>query len=336
MHRRRNGLGLLEILLVIAIIAVTAGLLFPVIVGWRERSRKSQCQQNLKTILTAMQDYETKRGSFPPGRVGCGCGDREPCENMQAFQRQATSGFAMLLPQLDAATAAHDMTTLKDMMSTSGAVYPPSAESKGVVPDDDLKCADDTTKGWLTPLVQNAMNNRPALFVCPADRIPETFKDRASYAMCMGTHGASMARRNVQDVKYRNDGAFLYKYTLSRNDMKDGLGNTFFVGETVDGHLPASSNRWMIGVRLRDTLRSTELPMNTFPLGDTADDNSVVSENLRDLSGGGFASRHAKGANFGFGDGHVQWYDDDMDLSLYQALSTRNGGESVPNSAANP
>ncbi len=334
MHRRRNGLGLTEILLVIAIIAVMAGVLFPVIVGWRERSRKSQCARNLEDIVKAIQAYEITRGSFPPGRVGCGCGDREPCEGLQAFQRQATSGFAMILPQLDATAV------LKDMMSSSGAVYPPSPESKGVIPDDDLRCQDDTTKGWLTPNVQNAMNSRPALFACPCDRIPETFKDRASYAMCMGTHGASMARRNVQDVKYRNDGAFLYKFTLSRNDMKDGVANTIFVGETVDGHLPATSNRWMIGVRLRDTLRSTELPMNTFPLGDTADNNnsssSTASENLRDISGGGFASRHVHGANFGFGDAHVVFLTDDMDFAVYQALSTRNGGETVPNFSENP
>jgi prepilin-type processing-associated H-X9-DG protein len=331
MHRSRNGLGLVEILAIIAVVGITAAIGIPAIQSMREHSRKSQCMNNLKTIVDAMKKYEIKIGSFPPGRVGCGCGDREPCEGLQAYQRQATSGFAMILPQLDA------VPILKRMLSSPGAVYPPSAEAKNVIPDDDSRCMDDSTRGWLTPDIQSAMNERPAVFGCPSDNIPSSFPDRASYAMCMGTHGASMARRNLHDVKYRNDGAFVYHATFSRNDFPDGLENTIFVGETIDGHLAASSNRWMIGVRLRDTLRSTELPLNTsLTADDAAADSAPASEDPRNIEGGGFASRHFHGANFGFGDGHVSWLNDDMDFIIYQALSTRNGGEPVPSFNENP
>jgi prepilin-type processing-associated H-X9-DG protein len=330
MHRNRNGLGLVEILAILAVIGITAAIAIPAIQAMREHSRKSTCFNNLKTIVDAMKNYEIKIGSFPPGRVGCGCGDREPCldtegKPLQAFQRQATNGFAMILPQLDA------VPILKRLLSSPGSVYPPSKEAKdALIPDDDSRCMDDTTRGWLTPDIQSAMNERPAVFGCPSDKIPSSFPDRASYAMCMGTHGASMARRNVYDVKYRNDGAFIYHTTLSRNDFPDGLENTIFVGETVDGHLAATSNRWVVGVRLRDTLRSTELPINTFPLGDNATGDSAAAEDLRTIEGGGFASRHPHGANFGFGDGHASWLNDDIDFPVYQALSTRSGSETVP------
>jgi prepilin-type processing-associated H-X9-DG protein len=331
MQRSRNGLGLVEVFAILAVVAVTVLIVIPTVQSLRERSRKSQCLNNLKTIVKAIQDYEIKIGSFPPGRVGCGCGGGDFCvdeqgNSLQAYQRQATNGFAMILPQLEG----DYVQVLKRMLSAPGAVYPPSKEAKEVIPDDDSRCNDDTTRNWLTSDVQEAMAERPVGFGCPADTIPSSFRDRASYAMCMGTHGAMMARRNVRYVKYRNDGAFIYHKTFSRNDFPDGLENTIFLGETVDGHLPATSNRWMIGVRLRDTLRSTELPMNTFPVTEDAAGGGTASEDLRTIEGGGFASRHYHGANFAFGDGHAVWLEDDMDFIIYQALSTRNGGETVP------
>ena len=104
---------------------------------------------------------------------------RDSCEGLQAYQRQSTNGFAMILPQLDA------VSTLKQLLSSPGAVYPPSKESKDVIPDDDSRCMDETTRGWLTPDIQSAMNERPAVFACPADVMPPNFQDRASYALSL-------------------------------------------------------------------------------------------------------------------------------------------------------
>jgi prepilin-type processing-associated H-X9-DG protein len=43
----------------------------------------------------------------------------------------------------------------------------------------------------------------------------------------------------------------------------------------------------------------------------------------------GFTSRHPGGANFVFADGHVQFLQASMDHQVYEALSTRAGGEAV-------
>ena len=43
----------------------------------------------------------------------------------------------------------------------------------------------------------------------------------------------------------------------------------------------------------------------------------------------GFHSRHPGGANFTWADGRVAWISDSIDLTTYEALSTRAGGEVV-------
>lgn len=42
-----------------------------------------------------------------------------------------------------------------------------------------------------------------------------------------------------------------------------------------------------------------------------------------------FGSDHAGGASFVFADGHVQFLSDTIDITTYQDLSTRAGGEVV-------
>jgi prepilin-type processing-associated H-X9-DG protein len=42
-----------------------------------------------------------------------------------------------------------------------------------------------------------------------------------------------------------------------------------------------------------------------------------------------FASYHPGGVHFLYGDGSVQRINNQIDLSIYQALCTRNGGEAI-------
>ena len=47
-----------------------------------------------------------------------------------------------------------------------------------------------------------------------------------------------------------------------------------------------------------------------------------------------FASKHPGGANFAFGDGHVEFMSDSIDLDTYQWLSTRAGDETIGSGTA--
>ncbi len=63
---RAEAFTLIELLTVIAIIAVLMGLLFPAIAAAKEQARKADAKAALKDIINACQHYRTDYGKFPP------------------------------------------------------------------------------------------------------------------------------------------------------------------------------------------------------------------------------------------------------------------------------
>lgn len=61
--RRRSGFTLIELMIVIAIIAILAAVLFPNFIRARAQGQQSACDSNLKNIGTAMESYANDNAS---------------------------------------------------------------------------------------------------------------------------------------------------------------------------------------------------------------------------------------------------------------------------------
>ena len=287
---------LVELLVVIAIIGILIALLLPAVQAAREAARRSQCCNHLKQIGLALANYEGSFKVYPSGRLGCdGSG---PCT--QNYQRVGTSGLVMLLPYVE-------QQTLYDKFDFS----------------DGPWAAATTT--WIAKNAE-AIRQTVATYVCPSDT-SKPFTDSppnadnpaatGNYAFVTGTYGPSAGIGD--NVKWKNNGLFYYKSAHRIADVTDGLTATMFVGEVIETHTSSSSNIWSMAGRHTSCQRSTDNPLNTRP------GQGVVYSGAN----GAFASRHPGGGQFAFGDGHVSFLSETIDLATYRALSTRAGGEII-------
>jgi prepilin-type N-terminal cleavage/methylation domain-containing protein len=364
MLRFRRGFTLVEMLVVISIIGLLITLTVPAVMKGRENANRAKCANNLHQIMVAMQAYEAKYRTLPPGRVGCDCSDSSPCRGKPAHTRAGTSGFALILPELD------EMAIYERFRGFSkGGVFPgdwaaPYKSEKGADGKSQTiwaasSCDDATVSGWNSSTVMTAMAARPAVFICPSDRTSSgggvevsskgvsSPKPRTSaYAMSMGSSAKvtfspssapqySYSNYPINDIKYKNNGPFIYVMPRTSSAVTDGLANTVFLGEVTATTTNGMSNRWAVGWRYSDSLRSLHNGIaneryNTYETNGKKSSISAASlsgdTEMTTTSAGYFNSRHLRGAFFAFGDGHVTFLRRETEHQVLMAISTMNLG----------
>lgn len=313
-HRRSRviqGFTLVELLVVIAIIGTLVALLLPAIQAAREAARRSQCTNNLKQVGLAILNYESARKILPPGRVHCDetvyldCNEANDGIPGAAGPRGSMSGFVFILPYME-------LQTLFDQCG-----------------GEDGQAGIWKYNSWWQSIPERvqAVQTRPATYVCPSDGsnpYPDDYADNtikpatSSYAFVHGKRGPSYST-TTNLIKLRNTGAFNYLLRTTLKQISDGLSNTMFIGEVKQSHTPASHNVWTQAHRFRDSLRSTENPLNTPPgskNGYTYYDDGMATLNAA------FGSEHPGGGNFVYGDGRVDFISDSVDDVTYQSGAT--------------
>lgn len=328
---RSSGFTLIETLVVVFLLAILVALVIPAVQAAREASRRAQCGNNLKQLAIAMHQYEGVYGTLPMGTPHYRFAD------VGVFSGHSV--FVALLDQLEQHTLYNSVNFTANIYTYVNQTVHPAAFST-------LWCPSDSA-------VTHALVYGGDYLDIPDGKFIVSF---SSYAACSGTwyHHTN----NLPDLSRltgQDNGVCFVNSSVRISEITDGTSHTFLLGER--SHDSLNANRlgwhWWFDGYYGDTLFWTLYPINprrVVPSGVSIG----PQENPFIISAG---SSHSGGANFAFADGSVRfikdtiesWHSDYSDgyptgvvgspttlyqlapgthLGVYQALSTRNGGES--------
>jgi len=150
-----------------------------------------------------------------------------------------------------------------------------------------------------------------SLMFCPSDsslaRIPVRSSSGESTEIGAGNYlGVESLLREVESVRL--------------GDVTDGTSSTFMLGEHryefIESFGTHETSSWIGKATFTDAWVPGSLPHEQASLITRINKNS-------------FTSQHIGGAYFAMGDGHVQFFSENMDIATYVALGTESGGETV-------
>jgi prepilin-type N-terminal cleavage/methylation domain-containing protein/prepilin-type processing-associated H-X9-DG protein len=328
----RRGVTLVELLVVVAIIGVLTAVLLPAVQTVRETARRTSCTNNLRQIALANANHETARGRFPIGSESRQWSER-PDFPHQFFR---WSLLAHLAPF-------YEEQSLLEGLDLTVPLY------VGLTPD--------AIATQNKPIVKLTV----PIFLCPSDRmkaVSELFGP-TNYAGCAGSGAGGGS-------PFDTDGLFGINSQTRLKDIRDGLSKTVAFSESVLGDGPIASRTatgidaatgygFVFVTPLTDAACSRPFYYNFTDLrgfswangeyrttlynhmrrpNDPAMDCLAAVMTTADLAkmyaGYGWRaarSRHPGGVNVLMADGAAQFIEDGVEPAVWQAISTRAGGE---------
>jgi prepilin-type N-terminal cleavage/methylation domain-containing protein len=154
----------------------------------------------------------------------------------------------------------------------------------------------------------------PRMLICPSE--PLDVAGTSNYAGCHNDVEAP--------IDTGNSGVLFLNSRIRQDEVTDGLRHTLFLSEKL---AEAGDLGWLSGTRA--TLRNTGSPPNSRGSEESTTELRVEEahgDKQADTFVGGFASAHAGGLHVGFGDGHVEFYSDNVDQQVWQRLGNRGDG----------
>ena len=294
----RGGFTLVELLVVIAIIGILIGMLLPAAQQVREAARRIQCANNVRQLGLAVLNYESAFMRFPPGWT--------TGSELQPLSGPGWGWSAEILPfaeannvynQIDFKVAVDDDVHRAIIRSVIPVFLCPSDPADDIQKlDVQIEEEDDGQDGFhLNPLDDDD------------DQLEGLWASRSNYSGMFGSGdlGGLLARGN---------GAFFANSKLPISSFRDGTSNTIVIGERTNDHGPIS---WVGLIPELDAAAARIVGAADHPL---SDDHGHLED---------FGSNHRGGINVVLGDGSTHFVNRNVSLQVYQAMSTRNGGEVV-------
>jgi prepilin-type N-terminal cleavage/methylation domain-containing protein/prepilin-type processing-associated H-X9-DG protein len=338
---RRRGFTLIELLVVIAIIAVLIALLVPAVQKVREAAMRMSCSNNLKQQGIALHAYHDVFKVLPPAKINSGSGAYKPRSfyynrDGGKFWVYNHTGFVLLLPYIEqnALWQLFDPTKPTCNSSWSATYYPKT----GCNPSD-LANYGAGVNG--TPNV-DVVGAFVKIYECPSDpqghnpplentpgywAYAETNGRRANYLFCTGYYDTDYTPEYNPTSRY--SGMFGTNGASTLEGVKDGLSNTIAIGEARQEMVASAFGpRWGSGTHtaVHGFVPNYQFHIN-YPYGQLVWGLPPSDPRAKLQYAWGFGSWHPQGANFLLGDGSVHFLRDSMNFSVFQAMSSANGGE---------
>jgi prepilin-type N-terminal cleavage/methylation domain-containing protein len=303
----RAAFTLIELLVVLAIIGSLLALLLPAVQRVREAANRVRCQNNLKQIGHALHLYHDDLGSLPPGYVWKPIlGGVEPCPNPPSDPTDTDPGWgwaALVLPYLE---------------------------------QDNLFRQIDLSTPARDPRYEQLRATVLPIFVCPSDRGAGIYAMVSDLGQPMGqaatnSYAASYGTgRHIPLEPGKGNGLFFRNSRVRLTDITDGTSNTLAIGERAAF---LTQTPW-VGAPCEGTAHIVPgAPTTSMAVGDTPvlplAQTGSHSLNDRSADPDNFFAPHLATGQFLFADGSVRGVRLQIDPKVFQALSTRAGGEVV-------
>ncbi|MBX6315557.1 MAG: DUF1559 domain-containing protein [Isosphaeraceae bacterium] len=309
--RSSRGFTLIELLVVIAIIGVLIGLLLPAVQAAREAARRTQCVNNLKQIGVALHNYHDAFSTFPPGYCSFWKPDTGDAGTAEDDLGPGWAWGSLILPQLEQ-KAVYDAINFNLTLT-----YPQNATAQ-LLRINTYLCPSDSTK--------------------PTVPVRDQTNSQTIYTVGCGNYIGVYGLGEIGTAPGRGDGPFFRNSRITAADVRDGLSQTFAIGErshnlsyvtwtgrAVGGYLfKTSSFEGGTDQFAVDPEESFTMILGPIGLEDGPRTPNHPRAHVED-----YWSYHPGGVNFLFGDGSVRFVKNTINPVTYRALATRSGGEVV-------
>lgn len=289
---RRAGVSLIEILVVLGILGLLVGLLLPAVQSVRGAAARASCQNNMKQIALALQNYHGTHGHFPPGHPGGG---------IDPAKHSIVSWMGLILAEMDRRDLSDRTQSAVKLAYANPFLNPPHV-------------------GLATPV-------KP--YTCPSDGrllTPLTDQDGivAAYTSYIGVRGGARndgvmgmyPATRIGDITDGTSGTVMIAERPPPATLQAGKWYTWVTPHGVWGNLYGPDENLVA----LSSMAPGDRCIGEFRFGPGRLDNPCDRYH--------YWSLHSGGANFAFADGSVRFLSYAAE-AVMPALSTRAAGESV-------